>query len=151
MSQAVEQDPFHLQRFVASQAKVYPAVLLELQAGQKRSHWMWFIFPQVDGLGMSETTHFYAIKSRAEAIAYLEHPLLGARLRECIAILLRFRNRSAYEIFGSPDDLKLQSCLTLFASVAEDAAPFKQALEMFYGGQPDVRTLEILNQWQRAA
>ena len=147
MSQTAEQDPFELQRFVAAQAEVYPAVLRELQTGQKRSHWMWFIFPQVDGLGMSETTHFYAIKSRAEALAYLKHPLLGVRLRECVTILLSSRNRSAHEIFGSPDDRKLQSCLTLFARVADDNSLFKQALEVFYESRPDARTLDILDQW----
>jgi len=142
-------DPHNLERFVAAQAAVYPEVLAELAAGEKRSHWMWFIFPQLAGLGKSPTARLYALHSPAEARAYLAHPLLGARLRECTQLVLAVRDRSAYEIFGSPDDLKLRSCLTLFAqAVAPSPAPetrvFGEALARYYGGEPDPRTLELL-------
>ena len=113
-------DKFELNRFIEAQEPLYPTVLKELKNGIKLSHWMWFIFPQVFGLGQSKTTQFYAIKSKEEAIAYLNHPLLGERLRECAALLLSHEDKTASQIFGSPDSFKLQSSMSLFASVAGD-------------------------------
>jgi uncharacterized protein (DUF1810 family) len=133
-----------LDRFVAAQAPVWDAVRAELAAGRKRTHWMWFVFPQLRGLGRSETARHYGIASRAEAEAYLAHPLLGARLREGVELVLATEGRSAHDIFGSPDDLKLRSCLTLFDAVSGGAGPFARALERFYGGRPDPATLELL-------
>lgn len=143
-------DPYDLQRFVTAQESVYASVLQELKAGQKRTHWMWFIFPQVDGLGMSETTRFFAIKSLPEALAYLAHPILGRRLRECVSILLTLEGRSVHDIFSSPDDLKLQSCLTLFSTIAEDPVPFRRVLDKYFNSRNDARTLEILNSWRNS-
>jgi uncharacterized protein (DUF1810 family) len=142
-------DPHELSRFVEAQARCYARVLEELAAGEKTSHWMWFIFPQLRGLGMSSTARRFGLSGLEEARAYLAHPLLGARLRECTQLVLAVRDRSAYEIFGSPDDLKLRSCLTLFAqAVAPSPAPetrvFGEALARYYGGEPDPRTLELL-------
>jgi uncharacterized protein (DUF1810 family) len=124
-------------------------VLEELAAGGKTSHWMWFIFPQLRGLGMSATARRFGLSGLEEARAYLAHPLLGARLRECTRLVLAVEGRSAHEIFGSPDDLKLRSCLTLFAqavapSPAPDTRVFGEALAKYYGGEPDPRTLELL-------
>lgn len=142
-------DEFDLQRFVDAQAGSYPAALSELRAGSKRSHWMWFIFPQAAGLGHSSMAQRYSIGSRAEALAYLEHPLLGARLRECTAAALSVEtDKTAYEIFGSPDDMKFRSSMTLFEAVGADPV-FSAALERFYGGQRDKASLEILSRWQR--
>jgi uncharacterized protein (DUF1810 family) len=141
-------DRFDLQRFVDAQAGAYQAALSELRAGRKRSHWMWFIFPQVAGLGHSAMAQRYAIKSRAEALAYLDHGVLGARLRECTnAVLSAPAGRTAHEIFGSPDDLKFCSSMTLFAAIGEDAA-FSEAIERFYNGERDRRTLDILARQQ---
>ena len=142
-------DPYELSRFVEAQARCYARVLEELTAGEKTSHWMWFIFPQLRGLGMSSTARRFGLSGLEEARAYLAHPLLGARLRECTQLVLAVRDRSAYEIFGSPDDLKLRSCLTLFAqAVAPSPAPetrvFGEALARYYRGEPDPRTLELL-------
>jgi uncharacterized protein (DUF1810 family) len=139
-------DPHDLRRFIDAQATCYPQVLAELTAGRKRTHWMWFVFPQLAGLGSSPTARRFAIASLAEAGAYLAHPLLGTRLRECARAILRHRGRSAHEILGSPDDLKLKSCATLFARVAPaDAAPvFEQLLTAFYDGERDARTLQLL-------
>lgn len=126
-----------LERFVTAQATTYESALAELRAGRKRTHWMWFVFPQLRGLGRSETAHFYGIESREEAVAYLGHPVLGARLRECTRAVLAVPNRSAHDIFGSPDDLKLCSCWTLFAEVAQspsDQALFEQGLARFCAG-----------------
>ena len=137
--------PFHLERFVEAQATVYAQVLAELRAGQKRSHWMWFIFPQIRGLGASPTAQRYAIVSLLEARAYLDHPLLGAHLRECTAMVSGVAHRSAGEIFGWPDELKFRSCMTLF-SVADPQEPaFAEALQKFYGGAPDEPTIRRLN------
>lgn len=133
----------HLERFVAAQASVYPQVVQELRAGNKRSHWMWFIFPQLAGLGRSATAQQYAIKSLAEARAYLAHPILGVRLRECVNILLGLEGRTAEEIFGYPDVLKLLSSLTLFERAGADQL-FTQALEKFYDGARDEATLRLL-------
>jgi uncharacterized protein (DUF1810 family) len=137
-------DPFNLQRFVDAQAPVYEHVVAELRAGSKRSHWMWFVFPQIAGLGRSETARYFAISSRAEAIAYLAHPILGTRLRECCRLTTLVEGRSARDIFGSPDDMKLRSSLTLFAAVAPDEAIFAAALEKFFNGEADALTLARL-------
>jgi uncharacterized protein (DUF1810 family) len=137
-------DPFAMRRFTEAQEPVYDQVLAELRAGQKRSHWMWFIFPQIAGLGSSPTSRHFAISGRDEAAAYLSHPVLGARLKECVGLLLRLTGRSAHAIFGSPDDMKLRSCLTLFAAVAPEEPVFGKALEHYFGGQPDPATLERL-------
>ena len=135
-----------LARFVDAQARVWDDVRAELAAGRKRTHWMWFVFPQLRGLGRSETARRYGIASREEAVAYLAHPLLGPRLRESVALVLATEGRTAHEIFGSPDDLKLGSCLTLFRAVAagEDAALFDRALERFHDGRADEATLALL-------
>ena len=148
MAELSNQDPFYLQRFLEAQEGIYHAVLRELRSGQKRTHWMWFIFPQVDGLGMSETSRYYAIKSLAEAQAYLSHPILGVRLRECASILLTLEGRTAHAIFGSPDDRKLQSCMTLFLSTSGESELFGSVLEKYYNGNKDSRTLEILEAWK---
>lgn len=137
-------DPFDLARFTDAQAPVYQRVLAELRAGEKRSHWMWFIFPQIAGLGHSPMAERYAISGRAEALAYLAHPLLGTRLDECTAAMLTHRHRSAHAILGSPDDLKFRSCMTLFAAVSEQRSGFEQALRQFCGGKPDEATLARL-------
>jgi uncharacterized protein (DUF1810 family) len=136
-------DAFDLQRFIEAQAPVYTQVCAELRRGRKATHWMWFIFPQVAGLGLSPTAVRYAIGSSAEAHAYLAHPLLGARLRECTALTLGVEGRTAHEIFGSPDDLKFHSSMTLFAAVAEGEMIFDAALRKYFAGG-DARTLEIL-------
>jgi uncharacterized protein (DUF1810 family) len=136
-------DPFDLQRFVAAQAPVYAQVCAELRAGRKATHWMWFVFPQIGGLGTSAMSRLYAIGSRDEARAYLAHPLLGARLRECTAMTLGVEGRTAHEIFGSPDDLKFHASMTLFAAVAEGEMIFDAPLRKYFAGG-DARTLEIL-------
>jgi uncharacterized protein (DUF1810 family) len=139
------EDPFDLGRFKNAQERIYASVVAELRRGQKSSHWMWFIFPQIVGLGRSSTAQHYAIKSLAEARAYLKDPVLGARLLECTKILEGLAGRSASAIFGYPDDLKLRSSMTLFASVAEDPhSVFDQVLEKYFEGEPDERTLELL-------
>ena len=136
-------DPHDLQRFVDAQAGVYDQALAELSAGAKRSHWMWFIFPQIAGLGFSAMARRYAIASRLEARAYLNHAVLGPRLIACTRAVCRVEGRSAHQIFGSPDDLKFRSSMTLFAAVAEDGI-FVEALRKYYGGQPDEATLQAL-------
>ena len=139
-----DDDPYQLNRFVAAQRAIYDAALGEIRSGHKQSHWMWFIFPQIDGLGSSPTARHYAIKSRDEAAAYLQHPLLGARLLECAEAVLSITGRSAREILGSPDDLKLRSSATLFAAVAPKGSVFERLLERYFDGQPDRRTLDRL-------
>lgn len=139
-----QDDPYNLNRFVQAQAGVYERVLAELRAGAKRSHWMWFIFPQLAGLGWSPTARLYAIQSLHEARAYLEHPVLGPRLRECAEEVLGVEGRSAHQIFGSPDDLKLRSCATLFAQVSPEGSVFHQLLDRYYEGEPDARTLDLI-------
>jgi uncharacterized protein (DUF1810 family) len=131
-----------LNRFLEAQEGVYPQALAELRAGRKRSHWMWFVFPQIAGLGSSPTAQRYAITSLDEARAYAEHPVLGARLRECAEALLAVDGTAA-DIFGYPDDLKLRSSMTLFARAADDPAVFQAVLDKYYDG-PDNRTLELL-------
>lgn len=140
---SVSSDPHDLQRFVRAQAVDYDRALSELRGGSKRSHWMWYIFPQFDGLGHSPMSHRYSIKSVAEARAYLNHPVLGPRLRECAAVVHSIVGRSALDIFGSPDDLKLRSCATLFARVSHDAV-FEQLLQKYFHGKPDEETLRRL-------
>lgn len=137
-------DPFDLQRFVTAQAPVMPAVMAELAAGAKRSHWMWFVFPQLAALGRSSMARHYGIASLDEARAYLAHPVLGARLKDCCRVLLGVEGRTAHQIFGSPDDLKLRSCLTLF-HFADPAEPlFTQCLARYHGGVPDAATAGLL-------
>ena len=134
----------HLERFVLAQAPVYEAVRAQLRAGRKTSHWMWFVFPQLRGLGRSATALHFGIACAQEAVHYLEHPLLGTRLAECTRLMLAVPARSAHHILGSPDDLKFCSCMTLFAQVAPDPALFIQALARFCDSRPDARTLALL-------
>jgi uncharacterized protein (DUF1810 family) len=139
-------DRFDLQRFVTAQEPVFETVLAELRAGRKRTHWMWFVFPQLAGLGRSSTARFYGIGSIDEARAYLAHPVLGPRLDLCTGIVLASDNSSLHAIFGSPDDLKFRSCMTLFSLAAEGADnPFHQALDRWCGGQRDPQTLVLLS------
>jgi uncharacterized protein (DUF1810 family) len=138
-------DPYDLRRFVEAQAGVYDTVIDELASGRKRSHWMWFVFPQVRGLGSSPTAVRFGISSADEARAYLEHELLGPRLRECATLVARIDGRSAEEIFGRPDDMKLRSSMTLFARATEDNADFVAVLDKFYGGEEDPATLARLS------
>jgi len=133
-----------LERFVDAQEGVYERVLRELHAGRKESHWMWFIFPQIAGLGHSPTSVFYAIASLDEARAYLAHPLLGSRLTECVSAVLAMEGSSARRIFGAIDEMKLRSSLTLFARAAPDKPLFAECLQKFFGGEPDPATLERL-------
>ncbi len=137
-------DPFDLQRFVDAQAPVYGTVVNELRSGRKRSHWMWFVFPQLRGLGSSPTAVRFGISSIDEARAYLDHELLGPRLRECASLVAGIEGRSATEIFGSPDDLKLRSSMTLFARAADSGAVFAGVLDKFYDGHEDPATLARL-------
>jgi uncharacterized protein (DUF1810 family) len=136
-------DPFDLERFVDAQAPVYPHVLSELRQGRKQSHWMWFIFPQLVGLGNSAMAQRYALSSRDEAVAFLGHAILGPRLRECTALVNAVEGRTIREILGSPDDLKFRSSMTLFAAVSSEPE-FAAAIAKFYDGTPDARTLELL-------
>lgn len=138
-------DKYDLRRFVTAQETVYATVLTELRSGQKKTHWMWFIFPQIDGLAMSQTSRHYAIKSIDEAKRYLDHPLLGPRLIECSEAVLAIEDRSAEVIFGYPDDLKLRSSMTLFASIIGPTSVFRSVLEKYFQGKPDESTLRILN------
>jgi len=137
-------EDFNLNRFVEAQEDTYQRALGEIKRGRKQSHWMWFIFPQIEGLGHSSTARFYAIKNGDEAKAYLNHSVLGARLTECSQVLLRIKGQSASEIFGYPDDLKLRSCMTLFASVSEPESVFSRVLRQYFEGQPDQRTIDLL-------
>ena len=139
-------DPFALRRFLQAQESIYRTVLAELRACRKQTHWMWFIFPQITGLGHSPTSQHYAIQTRAEAQHYLAHPVLGTRLMECAAVILECAGRSAREIFGSPDDLKLRSSMTLFAALPETDAVFRAVLDKYFAGKEDARTLELLKQ-----
>ncbi len=137
-------DPYNLQRFVNAQLPDFEQARSELRAGRKRSHWMWFVFPQLKGLGRSETARAFAISGLEEARAYLAHPVLGARLRECCRLVNLVEGRSAHQIFGDPDDLKFHSCLTLFAAAAPEEEVFRQALRKYFGGQGDRLTMEGL-------
>jgi uncharacterized protein (DUF1810 family) len=137
-------DPHDLDRFVRAQDGDYGRALSEIRAGRKRSHWMWYIFPQFDGLGFSETSRRYAIKSVAEAEAYLGHPVLGPRLAECAEVALGVEGRSALEVFGSPDDAKLKSCATLFAHVSPAGSVFERLLAKYFRGERDGKTLRLI-------
>lgn len=137
-------DPFDLQRFVDAQAAVYDRVLAELRAGAKRSHWIWFVFPQLRALGSSPTARHYGIDSLAEAKAYLAHPVLGTRLRECTRLVAAVEGRSIDDIFGWPDNLKVRSSMTLFSRAGDDDTDFRAVLDKYYGGEQDARTLELL-------
>lgn len=137
-------DPHRLQRFVYAQDGVFEGALAELRAGRKRGHWMWFIFPQLRGLGQSATAQHYGIASWAEAAAYLAHPVLGPRLATCAGALLALHGRTAHEVLGHPDDLKLCSSMTLFDLVQGGDNPFAQVLERYYGGRRDPHTIELL-------
>lgn len=142
--QTSSRDPYNLERFVLAQARVIDHVLSELKAGYKQSHWMWFIFPQIQGLGRSSISVEYAIAGREEANAYLHHSILGPRLKECTRLILATEGRLANEIFGSPDDMKFRSSMTLFAQVSPDDDVFQRALEKYFNGIPDRLTLDRL-------
>jgi uncharacterized protein (DUF1810 family) len=137
-------DPYDLTRFVRAQEDDYEQALKEIREGRKRTHWMWYIFPQVDGLAFSSTSKRYSIKSIEEARAYLCHPILGPRLLECAEAAVRVEGRSAADIFGSPDDLKLRSCATLFACVSPPGSVFDRLLRKYYQGDRDGKTLRLL-------
>ncbi|XXY52093.1 DUF1810 domain-containing protein [Sorangium sp. So ce269] len=139
-------DPYDLQRFVDAQAPVYDRVVAELRRGHKTSHWMWFIFPQLQGLGHSAMARRYGIASKAEAEAYLQHPTLGPRLLECARLVNQIEGCSLLDIFDSPDDMKFCSSMTLFARVAPDNEVFRAALDKYCGAEPDPRTLALLEQ-----
>jgi uncharacterized protein (DUF1810 family) len=137
-------DPYYLQRFVDAQQPVFERACRELRQGRKQSHWMWFVFPQIKGLGRSETAQKYAIASREEASAYLAHPILGPRLRECSRVVANLEGVSAEDIFGYPDEMKFRSSMTLFTQVAADNEVFKRCLERYFQGEPDPATLAAL-------
>jgi len=137
-------DPYDLDRFVRAQSSVYDRVLSELRAGVKTSHWMWFIFPQIRGLGRSPTAMEYAISSLEEVRAYLQHEVLGPRLKECTRLVLLVEGRSVNEIFGSPDDMKFRSSMTLFSLVSDDDDIFQRALQKYFRSVPDPLTLDRL-------
>jgi uncharacterized protein (DUF1810 family) len=135
-------DPYDLQRFVRAQDVNFDSAREELRRGRKTSHWMWYVFPQIEGLGHSPTAQEFAIKSKAEALAYLAHPVLGQRLRECTGIVNALHGSSAHQIFGRPDDMKFRSSMTLFHNVSPETGMFKEALAKYFGGEPDPRTRE---------
>ena len=137
-------DLHHLQRFIDAQEMNYRSALAEITAGRKISHWMWYVFPQYAGLGFSSTSRHYAIKSLEEGATYLGHPVLGPRLRECVDALRVLTGRSAHEIFGSPDDVKLKSCMTLFAHLSPEGSVFESVLDQYFDGHRDQKTLELL-------
>lgn len=137
-------DPHNLNRFVEAQEDDYERALAEITSGRKRTHWMWYIFPQLDGLGFSSISKHFSIKSIEEARAYLDHPVLGPRLVECAEAVIAIDDLSATEIFGSPDDLKLKSCATLFASVLPPGSAFDRLLAKYYMGARDAKTLQLL-------
>lgn len=152
MREPIEPDPGHdLERFVQAQAPVYDTVVEELRAGAKRTHWMWFVFPQLAALGRSATARYYGIADLAQAGAYLRHPVLGPRLVHCARLVLALEGRSASQVFGFPDELKLRSCMTLFESVAHSDPVFGQVLDRLYGGERDSATLRLLNPATRAS
>ena len=136
---------YDLPRFIEAQNGIYEQALSELKAGRKRSHWMWFVFPQIAGLGTSSMAEKYAIRSAEEASAYLSDPILGSRLLRCVEAILSVSDRSAHDIMGSPDDLKLRSSMTLFAAVSDHGSPFHKAIDHFYDGKFDERTISILS------
>lgn len=134
-----------LDRFLQAQEHDYPRALAEIRRGRKRTHWMWYIFPQLEGLGHSSTARFYAIKGIDEARAFLAHPILGQRLRDCVQAALSLEGNTAEEVFGFPDVLKLRSCATLFAHISEPGSVFEQLLQKYYDGIPDEATIRLLN------
>jgi len=136
-------DPFNLARFIDAQSSEYEQVLRELRAGRKQSHWIWFVFPQLKGLGRSSMAEYYGIGSLEEAKAYLAHSVLGTRLRECTELVNRVDGRTIDEIFGFPDNLKFRSSMTLFARASDENRIFQDALSKYFGGEPDGRTLEL--------
>jgi uncharacterized protein (DUF1810 family) len=138
--------PYELERFVQAQQPVYAQVVEELRSGRKQSHWMWFIFPQIKGLGRSEMAKHYAISSKDEAAAYLDHPVLGPRLEQCAQLVLAIQGKSLNEIFGDPDDMKFHSSMTLFAGVAGSASLFQACLNKYCGSQPDLITVSKLSE-----
>lgn len=142
-------DPLNLARFVAAQEGVYPRALSELRAGLKQSHWMWFVLPQLEGLGRSELARRYGVRSLVEARAYLEHPILGPRLRECVSTLNLCEGRSAEEVLGAVDAMKLRSCLTLFQAAAGPGSVFAEGLGKYFAGVPDEATLGLLAEERR--
>ena len=137
-------DPFDLERFVTAQKGDSERALSEIRSGRKRTHWMWYVFPQVEGLGSSPTSRRYSIKSLEEARAYLDHPILGPRLRATADAALAVEGRAARDVFGSPDDLKLRSSATLFASVSPPGSVFDRLIEKYFAGERDTRTLQLL-------
>jgi uncharacterized protein (DUF1810 family) len=139
-----EGDPYNLERFVKAQDENYAEALRELEGGQKKSHWIWYVFPQVAGLGQSLISKEYAIRSRDEAVAYLDHVVLGARLRRCCETLLKHEGKSIQNIMGSPDDLKLRSSMTLFGLIAGSDSVFERVLNVFFAGQMDEKTIAFL-------
>jgi uncharacterized protein (DUF1810 family) len=137
---------FDFDRFLSAQAPIFDTALAELRSGRKRSHWMWFVFPQLRGLGVSSTAQFYGLASLEEARAYLQHPVLGPRLLACTEAVLAVEKRPLSEIFGSPDDMKFRSCMTLFAAASDNApSAFRQALDRYCNGRMDERTLHLLD------
>ncbi|MFO0799594.1 MAG: DUF1810 domain-containing protein [Gemmataceae bacterium] len=139
-------DPYDLARFVRAQEHDFAAALAEVRAGRKESHWMWYVFPQLAGLGSSPTARTYGLSGRAEAEAYLAHPVLGPRLVEIASAALAVAGRTAFDVFGTPDDLKLRSCATLFARVAPPGSVFEHLLAKYFDGEPDPRTLRLLGE-----
>jgi uncharacterized protein (DUF1810 family) len=137
-------DPFDLKRFLQAQEDTYAGALAEIRRGRKQSHWMWFVFPQFEGLGSSTTSRYYAIRSLDEARAYLGHPVLGPRLLACASALVALDARSALDVLGSPDDMKLRSCATLFAAVAPAGSVFEQILDKYFAGARDQNTLRLI-------
>ncbi|SIO16615.1 Uncharacterized protein, DUF1810 family [Singulisphaera sp. GP187] len=144
MAERTGDDPHELSRFVDAQVVDYDQALAEIKSGLKRSHWIWYIFPQIEGLGFSSMSRRYAIKSVAEARAYLDHPLLGQRLVECAEAALAVEGRSASEIFGTPDDMKLKSCATLFENVSPTDSVFARLLDKYFKGERDGKTLQLI-------
>jgi uncharacterized protein (DUF1810 family) len=146
MTQNPATTPFNLERFLNAQAAVYSTALGELRSGQKRTHWIWFVLPQIEGLGHSSTSMHYAIKGLAEARAYLNHPVLGPRLIECAEAVLAVEGRTASDIFPYPDDLKLRSSMTLFEGAAQPGSVFGRVIDKYFQGKRDERTLQLLKQ-----
>jgi len=142
----MNEDPYNLTRFLTAQDGIYDQALAELKRGKKETHWMWFIFPQIDGLGRSEMAIRYAIKSRQEAEAYLQHPILGPRLTECSTALLQIHGKTASDIMGCPDDLKLNSSMTLFAAISKPGSVFHQVIDKYFQGQTDQKTIDLLGE-----
>jgi uncharacterized protein (DUF1810 family) len=144
-------DPYNLNRFLDAQARQYEQAISEIRSGRKRSHWMWYIFPQHVGLGASPMSRMYAIRCAAEADAYLKHPVLGPRLVACAEATLDIEGRSAFEMFGAPDDLKLRSCATLFARVSPPGSVFHRLIARYFQGPPDEKTVRLLDSHDECA